>query len=134
MKAALKILGILALGLGVGAIAFWGFTKTPLYEKLAGGRALIVQEALPILYVTDPQVGPMMLPHTKIHFRKPYLDSTVVTNAEGFTGRDYPLETDNYRIAILGDSAVEAYGVADTNRFPQLTESMVYNKIGRAHV
>jgi len=130
MKTYLKLLSILALGLGAGVLVFWGFTKTEFYQKLTRGEALIVQEALPVLYVTDPQVGPMMLPHTKIHFRTPLFDSTVITNSDGFTGRDYPLSTANYRIAIMGDSAVEAYGVADTNRFPHLTEALVYSKTG----
>ena len=129
MKAFLKGVLILALGLGVGGAAFFAFTKTALYTKWRQGTGpSIVQEAIPVLYYTDPDVGPMLLPHTKIHFKTPYFDTTVMTNRDGFTGRDYPLRKTNYRIAILGDSAVEAYGVADENRFLHLTESMVYKK------
>jgi hypothetical protein len=130
MKTFPKILLVLLLGLGVGLALFWAFTNTGYYRKLTRGEVLVVQEALPIVYIQDQDVGPMMLPHTKIHYRTPYFDNTVITNADGFTGRDYPLETKNYRIAILGDSVVEAYGVADTNRFPYLAEQMVYRKTG----
>jgi hypothetical protein len=128
MKTLLKMLSVLVLGLAAGAALFWGFTKTPFYAKLKRQEVGVIQEALPIVYITDPQVGPMLLPHTKIHYHTPYFDSTVITNAEGFTGRDYPLKTSNYRIAVMGDSAVEAYGVADTNRFTHLTEALVYSK------
>lgn len=130
MKTVLKMASVLVLGLAAGGALFWGFTKTGLYAKLKRQEIGVVQEALPIVYVTDSQVGPMLLPHVRIRFTTPYFRNSVVTNADGFTGRDYPLKTANYRIAILGDSAVEAYGVADTNRFPQLTESLVYNKTG----
>jgi lysophospholipase L1-like esterase len=130
MKSYVKVAMVIALGLGAGALGFWVFSQTAFYKKIRQGKALIVQEAQPIVYITDPQVGPMLLPHVKIHYRTPYFETSVVTNADGFTGRDYPLKTGNYRIAILGDSAVEAYAVADTNRFPQLTESLIYNKTG----
>lgn len=128
MKTFFKVVAILVLGLGVGAVAFWGFTKTQFYTKVQRQEVGVVQEALPILYVIDPDVGPMMKPHTKIHFKTPRFDNTVVTNADGFTGRDYALETRNYRIAILGDSAVEAYSVPDTSRFPHMTEYLIYEK------
>ncbi len=127
----LKLAAIVVLGLAAGLATFGLFTKTELYRKLVRQEALIVQEAQPALYYTDPQVGPMMRPYTKIHYSQTGLyDTTVVTNADGFTGRDYPLEKTNYRIAVLGDSVVEAYAVADTNRFTALTESLVYRKSG----
>jgi hypothetical protein len=128
MRILLKVAGVLLFGLVAGAAVFWAFTKTDLYKKVRRDEVGVIQEAVPIVYVTDPDVGPMLLPHTKIHFKTPYFDNTVVTNADGFTGRDYPLRTSNYRIAILGDSAVEAYGVPDTSRFTHMTELMVYNK------
>jgi hypothetical protein len=113
----------------VGAAVFWGFTRTAFYDRMTKGQGpLVVQEALPALYVTDPDVGPMLVPHTRIHFRTPSGDNTVTTNADGFTGRDYPVQKSNYRIAIMGDSAVEAYGVPDTSRFTYVTEALVYSK------
>ena len=127
MKSLLMLVLVAVTGIALGVLGFWGFSKTGLYTRLEQGA--VIQEALPVLYVTDPDVGPMLRPHTKVHFRTlTSHDNTVVTNAEGFTGRDYPLKTDNYRIAIMGDSAVEAYGVPDSSRFPYVTESLVYSK------
>jgi hypothetical protein len=123
-----KLFSISIIGLILGSGLFWIFSKTAYYQKITKGDFLIVQEAVPVLYVVDQDVGPKLLPHTKIHYRTPYFDTTVVTNKDGFTGRDYPIQTSNYRIAIMGDSAVESYGVADTNRFPHQTEEMVYKK------
>lgn len=128
MRTALKILVVILAGLAAGGAAFWGFTKTGFYAKLKRQEAGVVQEAVPIVYYVDPDVGPMLLPHAKIHFKTPYFDNSVVTNADGFTGRDYPLKTNNYRIAILGDSAVEAYGVPDTTRFTYVAEQLVFTK------
>lgn len=134
LKAVAKFFMILLFGLAIGLALFWAFSKTEVYEKMRRGQmpeiteALIVQEAAPVMYYLDPDVGPMMLPNTQIHYRTPFFDNKVVTNSEGFTGRDYPLVTDNYRIAILGDSFVESYGVADTNRFPYVTERLVFEK------
>ena len=134
VKAVANFFMILLLGLVIGLALFWAFTKTDFYDKMRRGQmpeiteALIVQEAAPVLYYLDPDVGPMMPPNTKIHYRTPFFDTEVVTNSDGFTGRDYPLVTDNYRIAILGDSFVESYGVADTNRFPYVTERLVFEK------
>lgn len=102
----------------------------PHIKRLTQNPNEIIQEALPIVYVNDSDVGPMLKPNTKIHYKTPYFETTITTNAEGFTGRNYRLDTDHYRIAILGDSAVEAYGVADTNRFPHMTELRVYQKTG----
>ncbi|MGE5616467.1 MAG: hypothetical protein ACM3X5_06095, partial [Bacillota bacterium] len=130
MKSFLKSAAILIVGLAVGLGLFWGFTKTAFYGRLVRQEVGIVQEAVPVLYYNDPDVGPMMKPRTKIHFKTPYFDTTVTTNGDGFTGRDYPIRKTNYRIAIMGDSAVEAYGVDDTNRFTYVTESMVYSKTG----
>jgi hypothetical protein len=53
----------------------------------------------------------------KFIFRTASFDTTTITNRDGFTGRDYSLETNNYRVAIIGDSFVEAYGVDDRSRF-----------------
>jgi hypothetical protein len=134
VKTVVNFFMILFLGLVIGLALFWAFSKTDFYEKMRRGQmpeiteALIVQDALPVLYVVDPDVGPMLLPNTKIHYRTPFFDKKVVTNNDGFTGRDYPLVTDNYRIAILGDSFVESYGVDDTNRFPHVTERLVFEK------
>ena len=135
MKTAIKVVVVMLAGLAAGVGGFWALTKTEFYAKLKRQEAGVVQEAVPIVYYADPDVGPMLLPHSKIHFRTPYFDNTVVTNADGFTGRDYPLKTANYRIAILGDSAVEAYGVPDTSRFTHLTEQLVFTKTqGRTKV
>jgi hypothetical protein len=127
-KAILKFCIVFFMGLAIGLTLFFGLTYTDFYQKMKRGEALIIQEALPVLYVTDPDVGLMMTPHTKIHFKTPYFDTTIVTNTDGFTGRDYPLKTDNYRIAVMGDSFVESYGVLDSNRFPHQTERLVYEK------
>jgi len=129
MRIFLKGILFLVVGLAVGGAGFFIFSKTSLYAKWRQGAGPgIIQEALPIVYYNDPDVGPMLLPRTKIHYKTPYFDTSVVTNREGFTGRDYPLSKSNYRIAILGDSAVEAYAVVDESRFPHVTESMVYKK------
>ena len=128
MRTFLNVAGVLVAGLAVGVLGFWGFTKTDFYTKVKRQEVGIIQEALPIVYITDPDVGPMLLPHTKIRYKTPYFDNAVVTNADGFTGRDYPLKTANYRIAILGDSAVESYGVPDTTRFTHMTEYLIHHK------
>jgi hypothetical protein len=90
----------------------------------------VIQAAFPVLYVQDDQVGVKLTPHTKIRFKTPYFDSTVVTNKEGFTGRSFAIEKRAYRIAILGDSAVESYSVSDDARFPAVMEQLIFDKTG----
>lgn len=87
-----------------------------------------LQRAEPVAYIVDMDVGLKLKPYTKIHYREPGLiDSTVVTNRDGFTGRDYPLETKMFRIALMGDSILEGYGVPDAARIPAMIEFYVPN-------
>jgi lysophospholipase L1-like esterase len=130
LKNVVNLFMILILGLVIGLALFWFFSSTGVYEKLRRGEVTLmtIQEALPVLYVADPDVGRKLRPLTKIHFRTASFDTTTITNRDGFTGRDYSLETNNYRVAIIGDSFVEAYGVDDRSRFPWVTERLVYEK------
>ena len=90
----------------------------------------VIQAAFPVLYVQDDLVGIKLKPHTKIRFKTPYFDTSVVTNKEGFTGRSFAIEKRAYRIAILGDSAVESYSVPDDARFPAVMEQLIFDKTG----
>ncbi len=128
----LNILINVAIGLAGIAVAmgvsYYALKRTGLYKRIFLDTQPIIQEAENVAYVSDNFVGRKLKPLTQIHYQTPYFDTRVVTNSEGFTGRDYFPETDSYRIAILGDSLVEAYGVDDTNRFNYLIESYVYGK------
>jgi hypothetical protein len=121
------VISLISIAAALG-ISYYALRRTGLYKKFFLDTQPIIQEAENIAYVQDIFVGRKLKPLTQIHYQTPYFDMRVVTNSEGFTGRDYFLNTDNYRIAILGDSIVESYGVDDTNRFNYLIESYVYAK------
>jgi len=120
-------ISLVSLAVAAG-LAYVGLKKTGLYKRIFLDTQTIIQEAENIAYVEDIHVGRKLKPNTQIHYKTPYFETRVVTNSDGFTGRDYFAHTDNYRIAILGDSMVEAYGVPDTSRFTHLMESAVYSK------
>src|SRR5258707_7289713 len=105
-------ISLLSLGVAAG-IAYLGLRKTGLYKRIFLDTQTIIQEAENIAYVDDIYVGRKLKPNTQIHYKTPYFETRVVTNSDGFTGRDHFERTSNYRVAILGDSMVEAYGVPD---------------------
>lgn len=146
-KKIVELISLVLVAILVGWALFYVATKTDLGAKLGfhkiasfinnedakpleqkGDLRTVIQEAVPNLYIFDDRVGRKLKPNTTVHFKTPYFDTTITTNKDGFTGRNYPFETKNYRVAILGDSWVEAYGVTDTSRFPHMTEQYIYNK------
>ncbi len=88
-----------------------------------------IQEAETIAYVYDRRVGWKLNGNTQIHRANPEVgyDTRVRTNSEGFIDRDHYLHSPFYRIAIVGDSFVEAEQVPETSRFTNLIEDMVPN-------
>jgi len=86
-----------------------------------------VQQAESIAYVYDRRVGWRLNGNTQVHRANPNFgyDTRVRTNAEGFIDRDHFLQSPFYRIAMIGDSFVEAEQVPETSRFSNLIEDLV---------
>ena len=72
----------------------------------------------------DPVVGMWRYPNTTFHHHTDCVDQVYKTNSVGMRDPERNLESDApKRIAILGDSMLEAYGVARGNRLSDLLES-----------
>ncbi len=97
-----------------------------------------IQEAEAIMYVYDSRVGWRLNPYTQYHRARegPFhrlaglepFDVRLRTNSEGFVDREHDLSTGHYRIAMLGNSYVEAVQQDYTNRFAPLTEDYVFSQ------
>ena len=108
----------------------FSYARDPLRQRVTTQeQQKQVQEAEAIGYVYDRRVGWKLNAHTQIHRVNPAygIDVRVRTNSEGFIDREHYLHSPFYRIAMVGDSYVEAQQVAETSRFSNLTEEMVVN-------
>ncbi|HUQ26995.1 MAG TPA: hypothetical protein VM051_00290 [Usitatibacter sp.] len=136
LRAALVFAVVAAVALGAlwGSHRWLGWSPPPPLNEIFAER---VQQAEPLLYVYDNDMGWKLRPYTQLHWvsRAPFesaepQDVRVRTNSEGFFDREHYATTDYYRIAFLGDSWVEAQQVDPAQRFTDLVEGYVYSQSG----
>jgi hypothetical protein len=85
-------------------------------------------EVKEIFYILDNRVGWRLNPHTELKVKNNNGEFSLRTNSDGFIDREHYINSSNYRIAIVGDSWVEAQQVPTHTRFTDLLEVIVATK------
>lgn len=71
---------------------------------------------------TNSDVGVWHKPNDKMRHEKRCFDVTYTSNSHGMRDKDVPMESDERRVVVLGDSFVEGWGVKDEARFTERLE------------